>query len=108
MIIDWLIIRNHDEDHRQQQTAHLDTRYNLVTHDGATIYIQTKGTRTGPRAVLEKLAEGASVGPEQYKMRLHVTMETGDARYSWVNGGVFVASSGRVGNQVIYDAYEVL
>lgn len=96
-------MRDHDLD---QQTAHLDTRYNLLTHDGATIYLQTTGTRTGKKEVLEKLNEGGT-GADRYRMRLHLTMETGDERYSWVNQGVFIASSGRVGNQVIYDAYQV-
>ncbi len=101
---DWEIVR----DHGDQQTAHLNTRYNLVTHDGATIYLQTTGTRTGAKAVLEKLGSDTSITADQYKMRLNLTMETGDERYSWVNSGVFVASSGRVGDQVVYDAYEIL
>lgn len=100
---DWEIVKDHDLD---QQTAHLDTRYNLLTHDGATIYLQTTGTRTGKRDVLSKLGEG-NIGPDQYRMRLQLKMETGDSRYSWVNQGVFIASSGRVGNQVIYDAYQL-
>jgi len=37
---DWEIVRDHDGD---QQTAHLDTRYNLETHDGAVIYLRTTG-----------------------------------------------------------------
>ena len=41
-------------------------------------------------------------------MRLNLSLETGDPRYSWVNDGVFIASSGRSGSQVIYDAYQVL
>ncbi|KAK5711715.1 hypothetical protein LTR15_012310 [Elasticomyces elasticus] len=102
---DWEIVRDHDGD---QQTAHLNTRYNLVTHDGATIYLQTTGTRTGKKSVLSKLGDDTSITPDQFKMRLNLTMETGDPRYSWINQGVFVASSGRVGDQVIYDAYELL
>ncbi|KAK5702207.1 hypothetical protein LTR17_022515 [Elasticomyces elasticus] len=101
---DWEIVRDHDD----QQTAHLNTRYNLVTHDGATIYLQTTGTRTGKKSVLSKLGDDISITPDQFKMRLNLTMETGDPRYSWINQGVFVASSGRVGDQVIYDAYELL
>ncbi|KAK3670488.1 hypothetical protein LTR78_009592 [Recurvomyces mirabilis] len=101
---DWEIVRNHGD----QQTAHLNTRYNLVTHDGATIYLQTTGTRTGSRSVLEKLGNDTSIDPDQFKMRLHLTMETGDERYNWINSGVFIASSGRNGDQVIYDAYELL
>jgi hypothetical protein len=38
--IDWEIVRDHDGD---QQTAHLDTRYNLETHDGAVLYLRTTG-----------------------------------------------------------------
>ena len=91
---DWEIVRNHGD----QQTAHLGTRYNLETHDGAVIYLRTTGTRTGRREVLEALGEG-KIGPDQFRMRLNLTFETGDARYSWLNDGVFVASSGRVGSQ---------
>ncbi|GAB1729391.1 hypothetical protein NU195Hw_g4343t1 [Hortaea werneckii] len=101
---DWEIVQDHDD----IQTAHLNTRYNLQTHDGAIIYIQTTGTRTGKRSVLEKLGEDKSITPDQFRMRLNLTLETGDPRYSWVNDGVFIASSGRSGTQVIYDAYQVL
>lgn len=101
---DWEIVQDHDD----IQTAHLNTRYNLQTHDGAIIYIQTTGTRTGKRSVLEKLGEDQSITPDQFRMRLNLTLETGDPRYSWVNDGVFIASSGRSGTQVIYDAYQVL
>jgi hypothetical protein len=100
---DWEIVRDHED----QQTAHLNTRYNLETHDGAVIYLQTTGTRTGKKEVLEKLGEG-KIGPDQYRMRLNLTMETGDERYSWVNDAVMIASSGRVGDMVIYDAYQVV
>lgn len=100
---DWEIVRNHNG---HQQTAHLDTRYNLVTHDGAIIYLQTTGTRTGKKEVLERLGK-EEVNPEEYRMRLNLTMETGDERYSWINQGVFVASSARTGDQVIYDAYQL-
>lgn len=64
-------------------------------------------TRTGKKEVLEKLGEG-NIGPDQFRMRLHLTFETGDEKYTWLNSGVFMASSGRVGDMVIYDAYQVL
>lgn len=102
---DWEIVRDHDGD---MQTAHLDTRYNLLTHDGATIYLQTTGTRTGKKEILSKLGDDKNIGPTEYRMRLNMKMETGDERYSWVNQGVFVASSGRSGDQVIYDAYQLV
>nr|POE52120.1 upf0311 protein [Quercus suber] len=101
---DWEIVRNHDD----QQTAHLNTRYNLLTHDGATIYLQTTGTRTGSREILEKLGDDTGITADQYKMRLQLVMETGDPRYSWINSAVFVASAGRNGGMVVYDAFELL
>lgn len=79
-----------------------------MTHDGATIYLQTTGTRTGARSVIEKLGEDTSITADQFKMRLNLTFETGDERYTWLNTTVGIASSGRTGSQVIYDAYEVL
>ena len=101
---DWEIVR----DHGDRQTAHLNTRYNLKTDDGAVIYLQTTGTRTGKRDVLSKLGSDESISPDQYRMRLNLTMETGDERYTWINEGCFIASSGRSGDRVIYDAYQVL
>lgn len=101
---DWETIVNHDD----IQTAHLNTRYNLQTHDGATLYLQTTGTRTGKRDVLEKLGEDTSITADQFRMRLKLSIETGDERYNWVNDAVFIASSGRSGDMVIYDAYQVL
>lgn len=103
-LTDWEIVRNHDGD---QQTAHLDTRYNLRTHDGAAIYVQTTGTRTGKREVLEGLGQMED-SPKDFRMRLHVIAETGDERYSWLNQAVIVASSGRVKDMVIYDAFQLL
>lgn len=103
-VIDWEIVLNHDGD---QQTAHLDTRYNLRTHDGAAIYLQTAGTRTGKREVLESLGE-KEVSPEDFRMKLHVIAETRDERYSLLNQAVIVASSGRVKDMMIYDAFQLL
>lgn len=39
-LLDWETVQDHDGD---QQTAHLDTRYNLKTHDGAMLYLRTTG-----------------------------------------------------------------
>lgn len=41
-------------------------------------------------------------------MHLHIVAETGDERYAWLNQTAIVASAGRVGDMMIYDAYEVL
>ena len=97
-----------EHDDGDQQTVHVDARYNLLTHDGAVIYLQSRGTRTGKRHVLQRLDNDDDVPPDAYRMRLQLTLETGDERYSWVNSGVFVASAGQRGNMFIYDAYQLL
>jgi hypothetical protein len=107
---------------KEDNTAYLDTRYNLQTHDGAVIYIQTRGVRKGPKDVLQRLYVETDVPADQYRfvlqgnlnrrksliigpsfsMRLQVTMETGDERYSWLNKAVIIASSARSGKQGVY------
>lgn len=102
---DWETIQNHDGD---QQTAYLGTRYNLLTHDRVCIFLKTTGTRTGKKEILEELGEEDKRAPDEYRMRLHLTFESGDERYRWLNGVVAIASSARNAARVIYDAYQVL
>ena len=102
---DWETIQDHDGD---LQAAHLDTRYNPETHDGVCIFLKTTGTRTGKKAVLEGLGEEGKHAPDKYRMRLHMTFESGDERYRWLNSIIAIASSARDGRRVIYDAYQVL
>ncbi|KAF7882505.1 uncharacterized protein EAF02_005868 [Botrytis sinoallii] len=104
---DWETIQNTPSE--SLQTAHLDTRYNLLTHDNHCIYLRTTGVRTGPRDVLEALGEEDKHTAHDYKMRLNLTFECDDAgKYGWLNRVVGIASSGRNGGRVIYDAFGVL
>ncbi|BGP27918.1 outer membrane protein, beta-barrel domain containing protein [Rhodotorula toruloides] len=94
--------------------AQLSTRYLLRTSDGVFIQVQTRGWRTGPAHVLQRLSdaaregfEGQVPGPDEYRFRLCVEMET-DSRsdkYAWLNTAMWVGSGVRSGRQVIYDAY---
>lgn len=64
----------------------VETHYLLKTDDEVPAYIviKTRGWRTGPRNVLEKLLDPVladGVRPEEYSFRLFVSMETGDERY---------------------------
>lgn len=88
-------------------SATVDTRYTLQTHDGALIYISTRGTRRGPTEVLERLGRGEAVDPRHYYFRVTAWYETGDERYAWLNGLVAVASAVRQRDAVVYDAYAV-
>lgn len=75
--------------------AELDTRYAMQTHDGAIIEIINYGYRHGPKEVLDAVARGEDVDPSRYYMRTHARLETGDARYDWVNKTLFIGTGAR-------------
>jgi hypothetical protein len=85
----------------------VDTRYTLRTHDGAVIYLQTTGYRTGSAEVLARLGAGEAVDPSEYYFRLFCRFETGAPEYTWLNTSVVVASAARRRTEVVYDAYLV-
>ena len=85
----------------------IDTRYALQTHDGALIYIATRGVRSGPSAVLDRLGRGEPVDPTEYYFRVVATFETGAPAYAWLNESLFVASAVRQPNAVVYDLFRL-
>ena len=81
-------------------SADLDTRYAFETHDGAVIEVVNLGFRHGPPEVLERLAKGEEVSPDNYYMRTSARFETGDPRYQWVNKSIFVGTGMRKASAV--------
>jgi len=88
--------------------ADLDTRYAIETDDGATIEVINQGFRHGPEDVMKRLAAGEDVPPDAYYMRTTARLESGDARYSWVNSAIFVGTGARLAAQVHMTLYQVL
>ncbi|MBD3665341.1 DUF3237 domain-containing protein [Sulfitobacter aestuariivivens] len=88
--------------------AELDTRYAFETEDGAVIEIINYGFRHGPKEVLDAVARGEAADPASYYMRTHARLETGDARYDWVNRALFVGVGARHQSAVTIVLYEVL
>ena len=97
---DWQVIRS-------DGVADLDARYTLETEDGALIYVRNRGLRHGPAEVIKRLAAGESVDPKTYYMRTTPSFETGDARYSWLNRMVCVASGARRAAAVELEVFEI-
>ena len=85
--------------------AELDTRYAIETEDGATVEIRNYGYRHGPAEVLAAIARGEEVDPDSYYMRTHARLESGDARYDWVNRTLFVGSGARRAGQVVISLF---
>jgi hypothetical protein len=97
---DWQIIRS-------DGITAVEARYTLQTHDGALIYVDNRGLRHGPEAVMARLAAGESVDPRLYYFRTTPVFETGSAAYQWLNGIVAVAVGERHAGQVVITVYEV-
>jgi hypothetical protein len=87
--------------------AELDTRYAIETNDGATIEIINYGYRHGPPEVISALARGEAVATDDYYMRTHARLETGDSRYDWVNRTLFVGSGARFAEKVVVTLYAI-
>lgn len=85
----------------------LDVRLMLRTGDGAAIYTHYRGLRTGPAAVLARLAAGEAVDPSEYYFRTAVMFETGDARYQWLNDLIAVGVGSRPPSGPIYRVFAV-
>lgn len=90
-------------------SAKIDTSYLLKTDDASPAYIciQTKGWRTGPREVLEALADPVkadTVDPSTYSFRLYISMETGDERYDFLNTQMWIGSGVRQGAKGSYSS----
>ena len=98
---DWQVIRT-------DGVADLDARYTLETDDGALIYVRNWGYRHGPAEVLKQLADGKNVDSSMYYMRATPRFETGDARYSWLNRIICVATGARRPAAVELEVFEVL
>lgn len=89
-------------------SAELDTRYVIETDDGARIDVRNFGLRHGPAEVLARVAAGESVDPALYYMRTHPRLETGDARYAWLNRTILLGTGARFASSVEVRFFEVL
>ena len=97
---DWQLVR-------PDGVALLDARYTLRTEDGALIYVNNQGVRSGPPDVLAQLARGEAVDPARYYFRTTPRFETGAAQYAWLNDLIVVASGMRQREVVVLDFYAV-
>ena len=69
--------------------------------------MRNRGFRHGPPEVLRCIAAGENVEPSLYYMRTTPALETGDARYAWLNSIVCVATGARRAAAVEIEVFEV-
>lgn len=85
-----------------------DVRLTVQTDDDAIIHISYRGIRHGPAEVMERIARGEQVPPDQYYLRNAPFFETGAPRYDWLNRIVAVGTGRRSTEGPIYEMFEVL
>lgn len=88
--------------------AELDARYAVETEDGAVVDIRNFVHRHGPKEVIARLAAGEDVNADEYYMRSHARLETGDARYRQLNRMLFIGTGARHKNSVSMSLYAIL
>ena len=98
---DWQLLRT-------DEVVEIDARYLLQTSDGALITITNKGLRHGAADVMQKLANGEEVAPDQYYFRTSPVFETGDSRYHWLTNSIFIANGIRKPALVMIQVWKVL
>ena len=86
----------------------LNVRVLLETDDGALIGMTYTGIRHGPKDVIDALARGEAVSPNDYYMRAAPVFETASSRYDWLNRIVSVAHGHRIAGGAIYRVFEIL
>lgn len=80
--------------------ADIEARYVLETDDGTHIYIVNAGLRSGPQALVARLAAGEAVDPARLYFRTTPRFETGAPRYAWLMQHLFVATGARYPDRV--------
>lgn len=97
---DWLLLGT-------DGVGRLDVRATIETHDGALIYLAYYGVLHMTEKVMEAIAGGSETEFEETYFYTNPRFETGDPRYTWLNGR-FVIGQGRVGRgRVQYRLFEV-
>jgi hypothetical protein len=84
----------------------IDVRAQIKTNDGAVLLLTYTGSLELNERVTAALAGGETRFEDQY-CRTHVRMESGDARYSWVNRTLFIGQGRLVPDGVVYDIARV-
>ncbi|MEH6526017.1 MAG: DUF3237 domain-containing protein [Sneathiella sp.] len=85
---DWLLLRN-------DGVMQLDVRLTIEADDGSLIYVTYRGLRHGPKEVMDRMAKGEVVDPDEYYFKIAPIFETSAETHDWLNKNLFVANGVR-------------
>ena len=84
-----------------------DDRLILKLDDGEILLIQYRGVRHAPAEVMQRIAQGERVPPDEYYLRTSLVFETASKNYHWMNRIVGIGVGRREPSAVFYDVFEV-
>lgn len=90
---------------RPDGVAEIEAYHTLKTNDGVHIYMVNRGYRHGPPDIIEKLAKGIEVAPDQYYFRSTPVFEVEQGKYDWLMKNVFVGTGARHKDHVSFNFY---
>jgi hypothetical protein len=98
---DWLLVGT-------DGFARLDVRAQLLTDDGAAIFVSYFGLLQMSDKVQRALTEGGGTDYGDHYFRTQPRFETGDFRYAWLNQSVFVGEGHLLPGRIVeYRVYRV-
>jgi hypothetical protein len=86
----------------------VEAKYAFQIDDGAIVYIENVGIRSGPKDLLDRIAQGETVDPALIYFRSLPKFETGAAKYRWLMENVFVGVGARYPDRVEIAVHQVL
>ena len=93
---------------RADGTIELHARYVIETEDGARVYVENTGLRSGAPEALARLNRGEPVEPSEIYFRAAPRFETGAAKLEWLMSRLFIATGVRRSARVELSVYEIL
>lgn len=97
---DWVI-------NRPDGVMVIDVRLTLKTDDGALVYLTYQGRFLAEPEVMARFARGAVLDPSEYSLAIVARMESGDARYRWLNDTVVVGTGEQTASGPVYSLFTV-
>jgi hypothetical protein len=93
---------------RSDGAISINVRLVMETDDGALIGLRYRGIRHGPKVVIDRLAKGEVVNPNEYYFRVAPWFETSSEKYDWLNRVVAIAIGHRLPSGPIYNVFEIV
>ena len=93
---------------RPNGLTELEAKYAFEMDDGAIVYIENTGIRSGSKELLDRIAKGETVDPASIYFRSMPKFQTGAENYRWLMESLFVGVGARYPDRVEIDVHQVL